>query len=124
MLGLGAKKAKLDRNSAMNARPVRLAAVNTEEKGGKLHVTVEYNRPVWQRAFGAVGKYKRTYALDDYGREVYEYCDGKSSTTKLARKFSERHSISRPEAELAVTSFLKTLVGKGLVAMAVAKQGQ
>ena len=124
MLGFGPKKTKLDRDSAINARPVRLAAASTEEKDGKLHVTVEYNRPVWQRALGAVGKYKRTYALDDYGREVYEYCDGKSSTAKLARKFSARHSISRPEAELAVTSFLKTLMGKGLVAMAVEKQGQ
>jgi hypothetical protein len=37
----------------------------------------------------------------------------------MIRKFAEKHNLSPAEAEMSVTGFLKTLMRKGLVYIAV-----
>jgi hypothetical protein len=105
------------RRMALGARPHRLPAVRTEERDGKLYVTVRFLRPRWQRLLGADARAERTFGLDAYGRRVYESCDGRRTVGEVCAGFSAQTGISRPESEMAVTRFLRTLMIKGLVAM-------
>jgi hypothetical protein len=109
------------RGVALKARAHQVPAVRREEKDGKLYVTVQFLRPWWQRALGAHDHCERTFGLDTYGRRVYECCNGKRTVDHIVRRFARETHISVPEAETAVTTFMKTLIAKGLVAMVVAR---
>jgi hypothetical protein len=124
-LALNQPNAKaLDRERALNAKPEKLPRIDAQEDGQNgLKVTVLLEPPAWSRWFGASGHIKRTFQLDYLGREVYEACDGKTTVKALIRSFSNRHGIDLAEAEVSMTSYLQTLMRKGLIAMAVSKQG-
>ena len=110
---------QLSRTEAMRGVPIKANVVRSERKDNKVYLTVEFNRPGWQRMIGADRVTERTFGLDAYGEEVYELCDGKKSVKDCVRIFAKKHHLSRPEAELAVTTFLKTLTNKGLVGIAL-----
>jgi hypothetical protein len=116
---VGIRHSALTRDDALLARPIQVPTVCTEEEGAKLCVTVQYRRPGWQRFLGADTYCRRTYRLDTYGREVYSACDGEASVRDIIRRFAKRHGLSRPEAEKAVTTFIKTLMSRGMIAVAV-----
>jgi hypothetical protein len=112
-------KPRFGRNQAMAAQPQRLPTINCrEEEDGGLAITVELEPHHWARWFGS-NRVRRTFTLDTLGREVYDACDGEASVRAIIRDFAKQHHVSIPEAEHAVTKFLKTLISKGLVAMAV-----
>ncbi len=111
------------RNAALGARPVRPPPVRTEEKDGKLYVTVRFDRPRWQRVLGADDSCERTFGLDAYGQRVYHACDGSRTVHDVVRLFADATRVSLPEAEMAVTKFIKTLMSKGLVAMEMDRNG-
>jgi len=113
------RRLNIDRRAALQACPARAPAVRKEKKDGKLYVTVEFERPSWQRMLGAERLCKRTFGLDAYGREVYAYCNGKRPVEQIVRRFARSHNLSLAEAETAVTTFLKTLTAKGLVGIVV-----
>jgi len=105
-----------ERADAMAAKPVRLPAIRTESRdNGGLYVTVKLERPRWQRWLGADEEFERTFGLDAIGRQVYQMCDGQKKVTHIARKLARDQRISQAEAEIAVTTFLKTMISKGLV---------
>lgn len=109
----------MTRDRAMAARPVQVPPLATEARNGKLYVTLAYERPRWQRLLGADSRCSRAYGLDAYGREVYEACDGRRTVAAIARCFAEAHALGVAEAEAAVTTFLQTLMSRGLVGMAI-----
>ena len=109
------------RQAAMAAVPYPTPPVRREVKQGKLYVTVHYLRPRWQRMLGAERTCDRTLGLDAYGRQVYETCDGQRSVQQIIGDFARQAHVSKPEAELAVTQFLRTLLSKGLVVMEMEK---
>lgn len=112
------ESANLDRAKALEARPVRLPIEGEKElPGGKVQITVRLTRPRWQRWLGSDHQIVKTFELDPYGREVYSLCDGKNRTREIIVKFAEKYKISVAEAELSVTTFFKTLISKGLIAM-------
>ena len=116
------RKKTISRTSALKARPKRLPVLRSEELDGDgLKVTVEYTRPRWQQFLGAPAEVNRSYVLDNFGREVYEACNGKRNVGSIVRDFSNRHNVSVAEAELSVSTFLKTLMSRGLVAMLMGK---
>ncbi len=112
------------RQASLGGVPFRLPAVRQEEKGGKLYVTIQFERPRWQRVLGADRQCQRTFGLDAYGRRVYESCDGRQPVQQIIRQFAKQTNVSLPEAELAVTRFLRTLLAKGLVAIEMEKPGR
>lgn len=105
------------RDMALRARPHKLPPVQRESKDGKLYVTVQFNRPRWQQLLGAGVTCRRTFGLDTYGQRVYESCDGKRTVRDVIRRFAAATHVSVPEAEMAVTQFMRTLLSKGLIAM-------
>ena len=125
MFGLKKQKAiksPAARKAALSGRPHHVPPVKTEEKDGKLYVTVRFRRPSWQKFLGAAeDTCQRTFGLDAYGRAVYESCDGKRTVKSIIRKFADDNNISLPEAEMAVTAFMRTLMMKSLIAMEMEK---
>lgn len=107
----------LPREIAMGAVPHQLPVVCRARKQDKVYLTIRFERPRWQRILGAAETCDRTFGLDAYGRRVYESCDGHRTVREIVRHFARQTHVSEPEAELAVTRFLRTLMSKGLVAM-------
>lgn len=116
------KKVRLDREQALGAIPVQGSVVRREERGEKLYVTLLFARPGWQRLLGGDNQCQRTFGLDSYGREVYEACDGERTVEGIVQRFATQHHISVVEAEMAVTTFMQTLMKKGLIAMTLEKE--
>lgn len=105
----------------MSAVPCPTPVVRKKRENDKLHLTVEFVRPRWQQMLGAEQICERTFALDEYGQRVYEYCDGRRTVRQVVDKFAKRTKVSQPEAETAVTRFMRTLIAKGLIAMQMEK---
>jgi len=121
----GRAKSKLGRGGSLSARPHPAPVVGAKERpDGGLIVTIRVDRPRWQRLLGASERTERSFGLDAYGREVLEACDGRRSVKAIVRRFAKAHQMSLAEAELAVATFLKTLVSKGLVAMEIRDPGK
>jgi hypothetical protein len=116
------KKGAFDRRVALSARPEQTPTIGIQEReDGGVQVSIRLQRRPWLGLFGKYGDVERTFGLDPLGREVYEACSGKADVKTLIRRFARNHKVSRAEAELAVTTFLKTLLQKGLIVMAVDK---
>lgn len=124
LFGRAPKNDFIGRSEAMEARPVRTNAIRSEEKNGKLYVTVLFTRPKWQQWLGAEEKCQRTFGLDKYGVEVYRACDGDTSVKKIVDAFARNHKLSVAEAEISVCQFIQTLLVKGLIVMEVKKNIQ
>lgn len=111
------------RKRALAARPIPTRAVAWKElEDGGVRLTVLFESSRWQRFMGAPKEYERNYDLDALGREVYELCNGRNRVRDIIKHFIEVHHLTPPEAERAVTMYLKTLVGKGVVNVAVSKE--
>lgn len=113
------KQPTISRETALSIAPVQRPAVKVESRNGKRYVTVEFERPRWQRFLGSDRLCRRTFGLDAYGQKVYDNCDGRTPVKQIVRRFAEKHKISVAEAEVSVTLFLKTLISKGLVGIPV-----
>lgn len=109
------------RSAALDGVPHQLPPVRTEQKGEKLLVTAKFIRPRWQRFLGADETLERTFGLDRYGQLVYRACDGKRSVRQIIQAFSKETHVSTPEAEMAVTKFMHTLIRKGLIVVEMEK---
>ncbi len=116
------RKKTISRAAALSGRPKMLPTIRREElEDDGLKLTVEYTRPRWQQFLGAPADVNRNYVLDNFGREVYEACNGSRNVAAIVRDFSKKHNVSIAEAELSVSTFLKMLMSRGLVAMLMGK---
>lgn len=109
------------RERAMRAIPHHAPVLRREQKESKLYLTVQFQRVRWQRLLGADRMCERTFGLDVYGQSVYERCDGKHAVKTIIKQFASQHHISETEAERAVTTFMQTLLSKGIILMEVEK---
>ncbi len=106
----------------LNSRPVRndAAEVNTTEKG--LTITVDNKRPWF--LFPPISwilriPKKRSFALDDLGLSVWEWCDGETSVENIAERFAEKNELTFHEARVMVGSYLRLLSRRGAVVIVV-----
>lgn len=115
------KKKLLDRGMVFNARPVALPVHFSERReDGGLDLSVAFPVPRWHRMMGAKeAVYHKKFQLDRYGAEVYRACDGTRSVRSIVREFAEHNDLSLAEAEVSVTAFLKMLIQKRLVHVAL-----
>jgi len=117
----GTKAPMLDRETAMAGFPRKLPVKKLEEKSGKLYVTIEFRRPRWQQFLGADEVCERTFGLDRYGREVFDACNGRNNVNDIVKSFARSHKVSVAEAEVAVSTFLKTLMSRGMIGIELSK---
>lgn len=115
----------MPRKTALAGLPVRVPPARVEElRDGRTGVTVLVPTPGWVRWIGGPKQVERTFRLDSLGKEVYDACDGETAVRAMIRNFARTHRVSQAEAEMAVTTFLKTLIVKGLVAVAVDRKSK
>ncbi len=113
------KPPQIDRKTALSGRPVKLPIVKREDlPEGRARITVSVSAPRLVRLLGGRGEVERTFGLDTLGREVYDMCDGRADVKAMIARFARSHKLSLPEAELSVTTFMKTLMSRGLIAVA------
>ena len=121
MLGKRQQRPEVSRSAAMAACPSPLPVKHRHEDGDGLRLEVEFSRPKWQQRLGAPSTCVRSFVLDRLGCEVYHYCNGETPVRDIIERFAGRHKVSIAEAEYSITTYLKTLISKGLIDMAVPK---
>ncbi|MDP6152208.1 MAG: PqqD family protein [Phycisphaeraceae bacterium] len=116
-----AKADTLSRDTAMNAKPVAVQVVGREDLGnGGQRLTVEYQSTGWRRwLLRAPENLKRQFELDPLGLQVFEMCDGQKNVRHIIDRFAKHNNVNRHEAQRAVTTFLRTLMQKGVVQMMI-----
>ncbi|MCG3178467.1 MAG: hypothetical protein BIFFINMI_00794 [Phycisphaerae bacterium] len=119
------RKPRLSREAAMSARPRKSPIVRrTERENGGALITLMAPKPRWMRLIGGGGMIERTFGLDRMGVEVYDACDGRTSVKRLVSQFAGGHSLDLASAEHAVATFLRTMMGRGLIVMELERGGQ
>lgn len=132
MFNRSKKAARLDtpgsREQALACIPVKNPRV-AEEKNGSGEVCLTYQVQVkpW---FGGIYKrfssrrdtiIDRKLQLDGLGTAVWRMIDGKRTVREIIDAFQAAHQVSRREAEISVSTFLKELGKRGLLAMRTGK---
>jgi hypothetical protein len=101
-------------------------AVEQLESGDLLLTYPVVLRPWLERLFRRLGRgqrhrqrqlLRRKVQLDALGTQVWELIDGRRSVGEIVTAFGEAHKLPHREAELSVTTFLRMLGKRGLVAM-------
>jgi Coenzyme PQQ synthesis protein D (PqqD) len=118
------EKNGLSREDALQCRPVKnpeIIAVRTETDDVLLTYPVTL-RPWLVRIYRRFGKTSevtrfKKLQLDRLGTEVWEMIDGRSTVERMVERFGKKHQLHPKEAEVAVTSFLRDLGKRGLIAI-------
>ena len=61
----------------------------------------------------------RPIALDELGSFVIELCDGRHTVRDLVDKLAKRFKLNRREAEVGMTTFLRTLARRSIIALVI-----
>lgn len=122
----GGKKASgpsLTRTQAFEARPMAIATIKREplDQGGQ-RLMIPYRPSGYQKWLLRIpDTATRKIELDAVGVEVFDMCDGKTAVRQITRRFAKQHQVDLHEAEMAVVTFIRTMMRKGLVSMVVDK---
>ena len=119
-----APKTKISREQAMEAKPLAVPVVRSEPlpDGGK-RMTVRYKPTGIQKwLLRTKTDLSRRYDLDSMGVEVLAMCDGQKTVRWITQAFAKRHRVNEHEAQQAVATFLRMMIRKGLVVVAVDKE--
>jgi hypothetical protein len=112
---------KLTREQSMRARPIAVRILSREPLpyGGQ-RLTVGFQPTGFQKFLirNTAGMTKK-FELDPFGLAVLKMCDGTKSVRHITDAFAKKHKLHPAEAERAVSTFLQTMMRKGLIAMAV-----
>jgi hypothetical protein len=118
------RRPRLTPDEVLQSRPVRNQAVESERvDGGGIRLTLGL-RPVWWARLVAVVlpvPRKRQVELDSVGEEVWDLCDGEHTLRDIIRIISQRHKLTRAEAEWSLRTYLRDLGKRGLVGFAIQK---
>jgi len=109
----------------MAALPLRNSSLETQElSGGELALIIpRRNTPViWLLSLVFMIPKKRQVVLDAVGARVWRLCDGEHTVAELIGAVQEEYRLNRKEAEASITTYLRRLGKRGLVAFAVRKE--
>ncbi len=119
------RSSQLDRSQALDAKPIAAPVLAREPlDGGGQRITVSYSPPRWQQWLLRVpDNCSKKFELDSFGVEMLELCDGKRSVRAIIKEFAKRHRLEAHEARKAVITFVRTLIAKGVLLMAIKAAG-
>lgn len=107
----------------LDARPVRNAAARAERNDeGRWEVRVPSKRPAYlvpPLTWMVRPPKHRLFVLDDLGGWVWEQCDGERTVEAIVEAFSAVHRLTFHEGRVAVTGYLRDLIRRGVLAVAV-----
>ncbi len=120
------RKPKLSKAQALGAVPFQNPRVQVErDERGTVVLTLKARRTpamaLLSRIFFTPAQ--RRVALDPIGTWVWQRCDGKRSVRRLIDELARRYKLNPREAEISLTTFLRSLGQRGLVLLAVPKEG-
>jgi hypothetical protein len=64
----------------------------------------------------------RTVVLDTLGTQVWDLCDGQRPVEQIVEAFADEHQLTFHESRVAATNYLRLLIERGALAIAVPKQ--
>lgn len=117
------KPQPLSRKEALKCIPLQNPGAEEEENQEGLLLTYSVEvKPFFHTLIKRVtGKetsnIRRKIQLDQMGSSVWQLIDGQRSVSDIAISFQRQHQLDNRESEISVTSFLKELGKRGLVAM-------
>ncbi|WP_029894614.1 PqqD family protein [Desulfohalovibrio reitneri] len=112
----------IPREEALASVPVRNRDV--EEESGDDGLVLSYPttlNPWFARMARKVGIWdgspiQKKLQLDEMGELVWSWIDGQSSVAELSQKLAERYDLHSREAEVSMSTFLRELGRRGIVA--------
>ncbi|MCL7487838.1 MAG: PqqD family protein [Desulfobulbaceae bacterium] len=114
----------LTRDHALECVPVRNPQITAQDNGdGELCLTYQVRiRPWFQNIVRKISGreddiIERRLQLDVLGTTVWGMINGQRRTREIIDDFQSMHRLNRREAEISVTTFLKELGKRGLIAM-------
>lgn len=115
--------AKITREQAFRMRPTVARIVDrTSLPDGGVRIKVPYTPSAWQKMLLRIpGDALREFDLDAIGAEVLELCDGNKNVRYIINQFARQHQVDEHQAETAVTTFLRTMMRKGIITMVMPK---
>lgn len=66
---------------------------------------------------------ERSTTLDRTGSYIWRLCDGKRTVEAIVDDFAEKYSLSFHESRVAVTGYLRSLIQRGILAVAIPDTG-
>jgi hypothetical protein len=114
-------KRPISTGELLDAIPVRNRTVVVESRSDREAVLSVPLRKKWymKPPFTVVFPFstKRRVALDQLGLEVWDHCDGRSTTEKIVETFAAKHTLTFHESRISVMMFLKLLTQRGMLVM-------
>jgi len=110
----------LDRRQSLKGVPVlneRVEIDTSDDAKWVLTVTIPRKRGLMSR-FLPPNLMKR-FELDELGTDVLRQIDGRHTVQDIVVSFREKYKVNRREAELSVAEFMKTLIRRQVIAIAV-----
>ena len=101
--------------------PTRNAAVRGERRGNALVLWIPVQRRWWTDAVSWVLplRNRKGFALDSLGEQIWQACDGRRDVEQIIDEFAAHHRVRFHDARVSVLQFLRTLMERRLVAVAV-----
>ncbi|MBI3946197.1 MAG: PqqD family protein [Armatimonadetes bacterium] len=119
------KDPQLTRQQAMRSRPVRNSLLEWEEgEEGKVVITIP-RREGWMarvaNLFFFIPGTRQLVLDDEVGSAVWMICDGEHTISGIVEYLCRNYKLTRKEAEVSVTEFLRQLGRRHLVGFVVEK---
>jgi len=127
------KGPKLSRSEFLSLKPLRSPAVEWERnEKGEIKIIIPLKK-IKQKVRGEkkeTGKggifskffpepEEKRIQLDEAGSTVWELCNGKNTIREIAEHLCKKYKLLQREAEIALGSYLDTLVNRGLIGFIV-----
>lgn len=105
----------------------RAARVVREDDDGSVTLAVPTRRPAF--LFPPISwvirpPKERITVLDPVGALIWKLCDGSHTVEEIVKKFAVTHSLSFHESRVSVTTYSKTLLQRGVLAVAVSPESR
>ena len=114
----------LTKKAALKYRPIKNPEIKEKRlKSGEVLLTYFISvRPWMARLADRFGqnkgkKFEKKIQLDELGTTVWDMIDGDRSVQQIIEEFSAKYRVHLKEAEVAVTSFIKTLGKRELIGL-------
>jgi hypothetical protein len=109
----------IDHRTILGATPVRNQAVHAQAKGADELLLFVPLRDRWYmkapfRWILPLSK-ERVVNLDRLGTQVWQWCDGQTTVEQIVDRFATTHRMGFHESRLAVSQFLRDLMGRDLI---------
>ena len=107
--------------------PNQAVKIVKEEADGSLTLAVPTRKPSFFR--GLINwlvrvPQERLTVLDPLGAGIWKACDGKRSVEAIVVRFATFHHLSFHESRVSVTGYVKTLLQRGVLAVAMEEPGR